>query len=42
MAAFRGGDGFNQQKPASAPLDELAAMDLPESEKLDPALRGNA
>ena len=42
MAAFRAGDGFTEQKPASAPLDELAAMDLPESEKLDPALRGNA
>ncbi len=38
MTAFREGDGFSEQKAEPAPIEEIADMDLPPAEKLDPRL----
>jgi len=38
MAAFREGDGFSEQKAEPAPIEEIAEMDVPPAEKLDPRL----
>src|SRR5712692_8974540 len=38
MMAFREGDGFSEQKAEPAPIDEIAEMNVPPPDKLDPRL----
>ena len=38
MTAFREGDGFSEQKAEPAPIDEIAEMNVPPPDKLDPRL----
>lgn len=42
MAAFREGDGFSEQKTEPAPIEEIAEMDVPQPEALDPRLSERA
>jgi len=42
LEAFRDGDGFREQKATPAPIDEIAEVPLPETENVDPNLRGRA
>ncbi len=42
LQAFRDGDGFREQKPAPAAIDEIADETIPQPEKFDPNLRGRA
>ncbi|HEX2715404.1 MAG TPA: LysM peptidoglycan-binding domain-containing protein [Candidatus Acidoferrales bacterium] len=42
MAAFREGDGFSEQKTEPAPIEEIAEMDVPPPEALDPGLSERA
>jgi len=42
LEAFRDGDGFREQKSTPAPIDEIAEVPIPESETVDPNLRGRA
>jgi membrane-bound lytic murein transglycosylase D len=42
LAAFRQGDGFQEQEPTPAPIDEIADETIPQPEKFDPNLRGRA
>src|SRR6266849_4768731 len=38
MMAFREGDGFSEQKAEPAPIDEIAELNVPPPDKLDPRL----
>lgn len=38
MMAFREGDGFSEQKAEPAPIDEIAEMNVPPPDRLDPRL----
>jgi peptidoglycan lytic transglycosylase D len=40
LMAFRQGDGFQEQQPAQAPIDEIAEENIPQPESFDPNLRG--
>jgi membrane-bound lytic murein transglycosylase D len=40
--AFRDGDGFQEQKPTPAAIDEIADETIPQPEVFDPNLRGRA
>src|ERR1700682_6099175 len=42
LEAFRAGDGFREQKATPAPIDEIAEVPIPETENVDPNLRGRA
>jgi membrane-bound lytic murein transglycosylase D len=42
LEAFRDGDGFREQKSTPAPIDEIAEVPIPETENVDPNLRGRA
>jgi len=42
LEAFRDGDGFREQKATPAPIDEIAEVPIPETENVDPNLRGRA
>ena len=42
LEAFRAGDGFREQKATPAPIDEIAEVSIPETENVDPNLRGRA
>jgi len=42
VAAFRDGDGFSEQQPTPAPIDEIAGETIPQPEKFDPNLRNRA
>ena len=42
LEAFRDGDGFREQKSTPAPIDEIAEVPIPETEAVDPNLRGRA
>ena len=42
IEAFRDGDGFREQKPTPAAIDEIAEEPIPEPGELDPNLRGRA
>jgi membrane-bound lytic murein transglycosylase D len=42
LEAFRAGDGFREQKAIPAPIDEIAEVPIPETENVDPNLRGRA
>ena len=42
LEAFRDGDGFKEQKSTPAPIDEIAEVPIPETENVDPNLRGRA
>src|SRR6202142_2920911 len=42
LEAFRAGDGFQEQKAAPAPIDEIAEGAIPEEASVDPNLRGRA
>lgn len=42
FAAFREGDGFTEQKAATAPLDEIPEMTFPPASASDPKLTANA
>ena len=42
LEAFRDGDGFREQKPTPAPIDEIAEETIPQPEAFDPNLRGRA
>jgi membrane-bound lytic murein transglycosylase D len=42
LEAFRDGDGFREQKPTPAAIDEIAEEPIPQPEEFDPNLRGRA
>jgi membrane-bound lytic murein transglycosylase D len=42
LNAFRDGDGFREQKPTPAAIDEIAEEPIPQPEAFDPNLRGRA
>ena len=42
LEAFRDGDGLREQKSTPAPIDEIAEVPIPETENVDPNLRGRA
>lgn len=42
LDAFRDGDGFREQKPTPAAIDEIAEEPIPQPEAFDPNLRGRA
>lgn len=42
LEAFRQGDGFSEQKPEPAPIDEIAEMTFPPEETLDPSVTAKA
>ncbi|MGH9680916.1 MAG: LysM peptidoglycan-binding domain-containing protein, partial [Candidatus Acidiferrales bacterium] len=42
VEAFRDGDGFREQKPTPAAIDEIADQPIPEPGAFDPNLRGRA
>jgi membrane-bound lytic murein transglycosylase D len=42
LESFRDGDGFREQKSTPAPIDEIAEVPIPETENVDPNLRGRA
>jgi membrane-bound lytic murein transglycosylase D len=42
LNAFRDGDGFQEQKPTPAAIDEIAEEPIPQPEAFDPNLRGRA
>jgi membrane-bound lytic murein transglycosylase D len=42
LNAFRDGDGFREQKPTPAAIDEIAEQPIPQPEAFDPNLRGRA
>ena len=42
LNAFRDGDGFREQKPTPAAIDEIAEQPIPQPEAFDPNLQGRA
>jgi peptidoglycan lytic transglycosylase D len=42
LNAFRDGDGFREQKPTPAAIDEIADQPIPQPEAFDPNLQGRA
>jgi membrane-bound lytic murein transglycosylase D len=42
IEASRSGDGLPEQMATPAPIDEIAAVPIPEDENVDPSLRGRA